>query len=146
MSWGSTAFTPIVTRNIPPFGFHEVINPPDFKVCNQNPWGTGERMKHEIQEALKMDEYRRKLNVTDRKDFDMGYDLDYDHAQRLRCVGGCETTSAPFTPLSFTNNLEQFMSGDILGYSFTQQLAITVFIVAVLYYIYVNGLTLSFSK
>ena len=72
MSWGSTAFTPIVMRNTPPHGFHEVINPPDFKVCNQNPWGTGERMKREIQDALKINEYRKRLNTTDRKDFEMG--------------------------------------------------------------------------
>lgn len=146
MSWGSTAFTPIVTRNVPPFGFHEVINPPDFKVCNQNPWGTGDRMKQEIQDTLKLNEYRRRLNVTDRKDFDMGYDLDYDHAQRLRCVGGCETTSPPYAPLTFTNSLEQFISGDILGFSFTQQFAMTGIVVFILYYLYKNGLTLSFKQ
>lgn len=135
MSWGSTAFTPIVTRNIPPFGFHEVINPPDFKVCNQNPWNTGKRMKREIQDAFKLDEYRRKLNITDRKDYDMGYDLDYDHAQQLRCVEGCGKAGI----------IEQFISGDILGVSLTKQLAMTGLVVFVLYYLCKNGFKLSMN-
>lgn len=53
MSWGSTAYTPIVIRNTPPFGFHETQTPPDFTVCNQNPWITGELMKRAIQDKLK---------------------------------------------------------------------------------------------
>ena len=144
MSWGSTAFTPIVTRNQPPFGFHETINPPDFKVCNQNPWGTGERMKREIQDALKFDEYRRKLNVTDRDDFDLGYDLDYDQAQRLRCSGGCGTAQpAPYSPLDHTNVLEKFMSGNILHFTFTEAFTMGAVGVLIVYFLMKRGLKMS---
>ena len=38
MSWGATGYTPIVTYNEPPFGFHEVIQPADYERCNQNPY------------------------------------------------------------------------------------------------------------
>ena len=133
MSWGSTAFTPIVTRNVPPFGFHEVINPPDFKICNQNPWGTGERMKREIQDAMKLDEYRNRLNISDRKDFDMGYDLDYDQAQTLRCVGGCGTSQPSAIDCGNGSVLENFVSGTIFGYPFTEKFGMTVIVVVILY-------------
>lgn len=143
MSWGATSFTPIVTRNQPPFGFHEVITPPDFKVCNQNPWGTAERMKREIQDALKLQEYRKKLNITNRKDFDMGYDLDYDQAQTLRCIrsAGCGSGNpSPLTPIDFTNvvNFEQFASGNILGFSFGQTFSVVLTIVVLFYFFYRN--------
>jgi len=48
MSWGSTGFTPIVTYNQPPFGFHEVQNPPDFPVCNSNPYIATDYLKDNI--------------------------------------------------------------------------------------------------
>jgi hypothetical protein len=143
MSWGSTAFTPIVTRNEPPFGFHEAINPPDFKVCNQNPWGTGERVKREIQDALKLQEYRNRLNVTNRKDFDMGYDLDYDHVQRLRCAGGCGTAQpAPFAPLDHSNILEKFMSGNVFGFTFTEAFTMGALCVFIMYFVLKKGVSL----
>lgn len=144
MSWGSTAFTPIVTRNEPPFGFHEAINPPDFKVCNQNPWGTGERMKREIQDALKHSEYRKRLNITDQNDFDMGYDLDYHQAQQLRCVGGCGTAQpAPFSPIEHSNVLEKFMSGTVFGFPFTQAFTIGFLAAFFVWWAYKNNVKLS---
>ena len=48
MALASTAFTPIVTRNEPPFGFHEVITPTDFKRCNENPYIGTEKLKEEL--------------------------------------------------------------------------------------------------
>ncbi len=48
MSWGATAFTPIVTYNEPPFGFHEIINPADYKRCNANPYVGTELLKAEL--------------------------------------------------------------------------------------------------
>lgn len=139
MSWGSTAFTPIVTRNQPPFGFHEVINPPDFKVCNQNPWGSGDRMKRELQDALKLDENRKRLDVSNRKDFDFGYDLDYDQVQNLRCVKGCGP--APLFPMNYTNVLENFVSGNVLGFSFSQKFTMGVICLIIVYYTLKRGLT-----
>lgn len=48
MSWGSTAFTPIVTRNEPPFGFAEAPNPPDFPVSDWNPYVASDYLKDRI--------------------------------------------------------------------------------------------------
>lgn len=76
MSWGATAYTPIVTYNSPPFGFHEVINPTDFKTCNENPWISGERMKREIQDALKDAQAKRDVHGT-YQDYEYGYDEDF---------------------------------------------------------------------
>lgn len=76
MSWGATAYTPIATYNEPPFGFHEVINPPDFKVCNENPWISGERVVREIQNALKDAQAKRDVHGS-RKDYEYGYDEDF---------------------------------------------------------------------
>lgn len=140
MSWGATAFTPIVTHNVPPFGFHEAINPPDFKVCNENPWGTGERMKREIQDALKFEEYRRRLNISDKRDIELGYDLDYDHAQQLRCAGGC----AQYVNGNAKGSvMEKFISGSVFGYSFTESFAMAVILVLFVWWIYRNHMRLS---
>lgn len=76
MSWGATAYTPIITYNSPPFGFHEVINPPDFKVCNENPWLSGERVVREIQTALKDAQAKRDVHGS-LKDYEYGYDEDF---------------------------------------------------------------------
>jgi len=144
MSWGSTAFTPIVTRNEPPFGFHETINPPDFKVCNENPWATGERMKREIQDSLKFEEYRKKLGAQSKRDHDMGYDLDYDHARQLRCVGGCGLSETmPFGALD--NVLENFMSGSIFGYTFSETFTFAVVLLLFVWWIYKNSIKFSFK-
>ena len=79
MSWGATAYTPIVTNNEPPFGFHEVPNPSDFPTCNQNPWGTADRLKDKIHTALKQQEYERQVNSSiHQDDYQRGYDYDYD--------------------------------------------------------------------
>jgi len=48
MSWGSTAFTPIVTRNEPPFGFAEAPNPPDFPVSDWNPYVASDYLKNRV--------------------------------------------------------------------------------------------------
>ncbi len=76
MSWGATAYTPIITYNNPPFGFHEVINPPDFKTCNENPWISGEKMKREIQDALKDAQVKREVHGS-WSDYEYGYDEDF---------------------------------------------------------------------
>lgn len=86
MSWGATAYTPIITYNEPPFGFAEQPNPTDFPTCNQNPWSTAQRMKRDIQDGLKEQENRRRLNVGDLEDYTYGYDMDYDQAKQLRCA------------------------------------------------------------
>jgi len=52
MSWGATAFTPIVTYNQPPFGFHEVITPTDYKRCNEDPYIGTEQLKKELNERF----------------------------------------------------------------------------------------------
>jgi hypothetical protein len=49
----STAFTPIVTRNQPPFGFHEVITPADYKRCNEDPYIGTEQLKEELNERFR---------------------------------------------------------------------------------------------
>ncbi len=48
MSWGATGFTPIVTNNNPPFGFHEVITPPDFKTNPADPWISTDQLKADL--------------------------------------------------------------------------------------------------
>lgn len=173
MSWGATSFTPIVTRNEPPFGFHEVQNPPDFKVCNQNPWGTGDRVKAEIQERLRLNDYRKKLNITDKSDFMFGYDMDYDKAQKLRCKmdsqdikavmnSACDNNSpsqlgcGPYGQQSFgdmpvnhheypASFLEKFVSGEIAGFRFTETFFLIAVAVAMGAYFYRKGIKLSFK-
>ena len=77
MSWGATGYTPIRVFNEPPFGFDEVINPPDFPVCNENPWGTGDRIKSEIQERLREAQHKRNAFGDEQYEWDMGYDYDW---------------------------------------------------------------------
>ncbi len=48
MSWGATAFTPIVTRNEPPFGFAETITPPDFPTNPSEPYSATEALKADL--------------------------------------------------------------------------------------------------
>ena len=48
MSWGATAFTPIVTYNTPPFGFEERSNPSDFGTCPEDPYSVSENLKDDI--------------------------------------------------------------------------------------------------
>lgn len=50
MSWGATAFTPIVTYNTPPFGFAERPNPSDFPTCPEDPYSGAENIKDRIKE------------------------------------------------------------------------------------------------
>ena len=50
MSWGATAFTPIVTYNTPPFGFAERPNPSDFPTCPEDPYSGAENIKERIKE------------------------------------------------------------------------------------------------
>lgn len=50
MSWGATAFTPMISYNTPPFGFHERIQPPDFSTCPENPWSAAENLKEDIKQ------------------------------------------------------------------------------------------------
>jgi len=60
MSWGATAYTPIVTYNEPPFGFHEVITPTDYKRCNEDPYIGSEQLKEELNERFRLLEKIRK--------------------------------------------------------------------------------------
>ena len=60
MSWGATAYTPIITYNSPPFGFHEIQNPPDFPRCFANPWRSASVAKNCLQTRLKKQCQRRK--------------------------------------------------------------------------------------
>lgn len=48
MTWGSTAYTPIISYNSPPFGFEERANPPDFNVCPEDPYAATENLKNQI--------------------------------------------------------------------------------------------------
>lgn len=88
MSWGATAYTPIITRNEPPFGFAENPNPPDFKTCNTNPWASGDMNKEEIQQKLLVESHRRSLENNDKID-----GLVFDKPQLLRCAQKDKTFS-----------------------------------------------------
>lgn len=48
MSWGATAFTPLISYNAPPFGFAERIQSPDFPTCPENPWIAAEKLKEDL--------------------------------------------------------------------------------------------------
>lgn len=52
MSWGATAFTPIVTYNQPPFGFHDIQNPHDFTTCPENPYTGTYRLQRKLDKKL----------------------------------------------------------------------------------------------
>lgn len=65
MSWGSTAYTPIVTRNQPPFGFAEVINPPDFPTCASDPYIATAYLKAELDDAFRSREANQEPWVSD---------------------------------------------------------------------------------
>ena len=56
MSWGATAFTPIVTYNTPPFGFEERQNPSDFGTCPSDPYSATENLKEDIRHLFKLEE------------------------------------------------------------------------------------------
>ena len=49
MSWGATAYTPIISFNQPPFGFHERIQPSDYPTCPENPYSAAEELKSDVQ-------------------------------------------------------------------------------------------------
>jgi hypothetical protein len=53
MSWGATAFSPIVTYNTPPFGFAERPNLSDFPTCPEDPYSGAENIKDKIKELSK---------------------------------------------------------------------------------------------
>jgi hypothetical protein len=56
MSWGATAFTPIVTYNTPPFGFEERSNPSDFGTCPEDPYSGSENLKEDIRHLFKLED------------------------------------------------------------------------------------------
>ena len=60
MSSCSTAYTPIVTYNQPPFGFHEVLTPTDYKRCNEDPYIGTEQLKDELNERFHLVEKLKK--------------------------------------------------------------------------------------
>ena len=55
MSWGATAFTPIITYNTPPFGFEERPNPSDFGTCPEDPYSGSENLKEDIKHLFKLE-------------------------------------------------------------------------------------------
>ena len=55
MSWGATAFTPIITYNTPPFGFAERSNPSDFSTCPQDPYSGSENLKNDIRHLFNVE-------------------------------------------------------------------------------------------
>ena len=52
MTWGATSYTPIVTYNEPPFGFHEKQNPPNYNRCNKNPYLGTELLKANLRKRF----------------------------------------------------------------------------------------------
>lgn len=52
MSWGSTSYTPMITYNNPPFGFHEHPQPPDFPTCPENPYSGAKNIKEDIRQIF----------------------------------------------------------------------------------------------
>ena len=52
MSWGATAFTPIISYNAPPFGFEERQNLHDYPTCPENPYISTEKLKREFAKVL----------------------------------------------------------------------------------------------
>lgn len=93
MSWGATGFTPIVTYNVPPFGFAELPMMTDFKTCNENPWSTADRVKADIQDALLVQEYRKSLAPKN-----LSGPLSYDKAKELKCLTDtCNEIQEQFT-------------------------------------------------
>ena len=136
MSWGATAYTPIITYNEPPFGFAEQPNPTDFPTCNQNPWSTAQRVRRDIQDGLKDQENRRRLNIDDLDDFTYGYDIDYAQAKQLRCAEqiGFDGYGGDMDKHYSDSMIEKFT--DILGagVNLTSVLVVAV-LLAALYYI-----------
>jgi hypothetical protein len=58
MSWGATAFTPIIMYNEPPFGYDEGQNPPDFPRCISNPYKNDFILKDQLDRLFKQRETR----------------------------------------------------------------------------------------
>jgi hypothetical protein len=65
MSWGSTAFTPIITYNTPPFGFEERPNPSDFPTCPEDPYSGSENLKDRIKEATRLKDAKEFFYIDD---------------------------------------------------------------------------------
>lgn len=127
MSWGATAYTPIITYNSPPFGFHEVADLPDFKVCNEDPWETGERMKRDIQNALKDAQAKRDVYGSC-KDFTYGYDEDFKK-MALRDAWECKNALLEESP-----QVEFFCGGTMSN----KVLVIVLIIAFILYRFYLR--------
>lgn len=70
MSWGSTGFTPIVTNNQPPFGFAEVITPPDFKTNPTDPWSSTDELKADLNKRFTDLEKKRDTTTTTKETFE----------------------------------------------------------------------------
>ena len=67
MSWGATAFTPIITYNTPPFGFEERPNPSDFGTCPEDPYSGTENLKEDIRHLYNVE--RETLPYSQFKEF-----------------------------------------------------------------------------
>ena len=72
MSWGATAYTPIIAYNEPPFGFAETITPPDFKTNNADPWSSTEELKADLNVRFAQLEEARKAEKFENEYADAG--------------------------------------------------------------------------
>ena len=78
MTWGATAYTPIVTYNQPPFGFHEITNPPNYARCNKNPYLGTELLKAHLR-----DRFAEMQNAKEEQN-NLNYNLNNSNTWQLR--------------------------------------------------------------
>jgi hypothetical protein len=81
MSWGATAYTPIIAYNEPPFGFAETITPPDFKTNNADPWSSTEELKADLNARFAKLEKARKAEKFE-SDYKAPQDVQHPFVQR----------------------------------------------------------------
>ncbi len=133
MSWGATAFTPMITYNQPPFGFAEKQTVPDFPTCNVNPWSTAERVRRDIQDGLKVQEDRRRLNTQDGDDYANGFNDEYDIAKQLRCDGQVDYAGNGAIDKHYNESMIEKFTGAMSGIDINTILLIALFTILVLY-------------
>lgn len=133
MSWGATGFTPIVTYNVPPFGFAELPTMPDFKVCNENPWSTADRVKADIQDALLVQEYRKSLHSKGLDGPLLG-EPKYDKAKELKCLTDtCNEIQEQFTMPFNDDFVNDFFPKNIVVLLFLLFLLVVVVLITMKY-------------
>jgi hypothetical protein len=83
MSWGATAFTPIIAYNEPPFGFAETQTPPDFKTNNEDPWSSTDELKADLNARFAKLEKAREVEKFENEYADAaGQDVQHTFVQR----------------------------------------------------------------